>query len=347
VETKLKKLTFTPIEAKLIFNLDHPPASIQKFCWNIQAGFIQGLVDSKMIIYPPRVLVGDFMSTRIWNEYPVITSSLEFINKLIGSPQLLIKIVNNFKDEFHYLSPGQAKAIIKRKLRFSLSSGERNDLSRLRKKFEGYRIMIRTFEHLVDKKPEVDEFILPGDEDRFAIKSISKVHFKLRFVCMECGVFVEYPDTEDQIIPPEHHGKPMILNWGISLSAKEPSEGTLELSDEVAGVNELKPIDFSDDVRKQLLARTNEMITMAHALKVIGDSEEVRETAGSISDKLESIDFGEYTESEILKIVIDEGRRLIQIQKTFLLEDPSPETFTTFVRFNLKLTNLIKLSNIV
>ena len=286
------------------------------------------------------------MSTRIWSEYPVITSSLEFINTLIGTPQLLINIANNFKDDFHYLSPGQAKAIIKRKLRLSLSSGERNDLSRLRKKFDGYRKMIRSFEHLVDKKPEIDEFILPEEEGGFTLKSLSDVEFNLKFVCMECGVYAKYPDTTDPITPPEHHGKPMTLNWGISLSPKEHTEGTLEIDIE-PGDNGMESDDFTDDVKKELIARTREMKTIAHALKVTGESEEVLEVAGSIVDKLEGIDLEEDAQSSILRTVIDQGRRLIHIQKLFLLEDPSPERLSTFIKFNLKITNLNKLSNII
>ncbi len=314
-----------------------------------------------MNIYPPRLLVGDFMSTRIWSEYPVITSSLEFINKLIGSPQLLIKIADSFKDDFHYLSPGQAKAIIKRKLRFSLSSGERNDLSRLRKKFEGYRKMIRSFEHLVDKKPEIDAFILPEEEGGFTIRSISDVDFNLKFVCMKCGVYVKYPDSTDPIIPPEHHGKPMMLNWGISLSPKESTEGTLEISDDIVQESNGIAIDgfsprflddtfsrrFLDDVAKELISRTKEIITIAHAIKVTGENKELVEIAGSIVDELEGFDLENNSQSSILNTVIKQGRRLAHMQKMFLLEDPSPEKLTTFIKFNLKMTNLNKLSNII
>lgn len=219
IKTNLEEIKFTPTEAKLLFNLDNNPIDLKDFAWNISAGFIKGKIQAGIIneiivhetvIYPPRLLVSNYIESYRWHPLAIVAASLEFMNSALSSPNLLEKIMHHLDDKFEYLSLGQAKAIIKRKLEISLSQVERNDLSRLRKKFDGYQRLIDAFSDMVDKKAGLRR-PYKAAYDHSSEEYLSSVHFKLKFMCTECKTYVEFPDSAKPVIVPEHHGSPMTI----------------------------------------------------------------------------------------------------------------------------------------
>ena len=217
-KTNLEELSFTPGEIKLLFKLDNYPKDLKDFTWNIRAGFIKGKVFDEVRIFPPRLLMTEHIDTYYGHPLAMVASSLSFMNEALTSPVLLEKIKFHLYEEFDYLSLGQAKSIIKRKLKVKLNSAERNDLSRLRKKFNGYRRLIDAFADMVDKKTGKKPSHSPpliGSTENY----LSSVGYKLHFMCMECKTCIEFPDSDEPLIPPIHHGVPMVLNWGSVLSS--------------------------------------------------------------------------------------------------------------------------------
>lgn len=219
-KTNLEEISFTPGEIKLLFKLDNYPKDLKNFTWNIRAGFIRGKVFDEIRIFPPRLLMTEHIDTYYGHPLAIVASSLSFMNEALTSTLLLEKIQHHLYKEFDYLSLGQAKAIIKRKLKLRLNSAERNDLSRLRKKFDGYRRLIDSFANMVDKKTGKKPAHSPpliGSTENY----MTSVGYKLHFMCMECKTCVEFPDSDEPLIPPEHHGSPMVLNWGSVLKLED------------------------------------------------------------------------------------------------------------------------------
>lgn len=286
VKAKLGELNFKPIEVKLIFNLETPVEEISEFYWNIDAGFIKGKIKNTSIIFPPKLLISDYIDDLKYHPYSIIAATLQYIETSLTSVHLLEKLQLKLNVKFVYLSLGQAKAIIKRKLKISLTSAERNDISRLRRKFKGYQKLITAFENMVDKATDDDLGLISQYAGLATEEYISSIHSKLKFMCWECKIYKEFPLTAEPITPPMHHNKLMTLVWGSRLTTDELSEARLELQNAVEkGVDGLEKIE-------PIAVTTSEK---SEAKKIIGN----------VLEKLISIEQQPEVEKVVLELILE------------------------------------------
>ena len=355
VKTNLQDLKFTPSEAKLLFNLDNDTIELKHFSWKIRAGFVKGKISKGLIgknrvfetvIYPPKLLAADYIETYKWHSLSVVAASLEFMNFALTSPILLERVMVHLEHKFEYLSLGQAKAIIKRKLEISLSQVERNDLHRLRKKFDGYQMLIDAFSEMVDKKVGSRRLHTPANI-RSPEDSLSSAHYKMKFMCNVCKTYQEFPDSAHPVISPEHHGKPMILTWGSPLSAEEATSAYQELTAAVtkgiSGLDQIEAVTLTEEGKTEINSMRDELIDQIKDLEVMANNKELSEGADQAVNILQSIDLEVDSYKDILrKIRRETWRSLEHMQLTIILEKSSRRKLLELKRFAKKLENLTR-----
>ncbi|MCE7733954.1 MAG: hypothetical protein GPJ54_03690 [Candidatus Heimdallarchaeota archaeon] len=302
IRANISELDFSPIEAKILFNLPNPAIQLSDYIWNISASFIQGRIkdeieQSKFFIYPPKMISSKYIEDHRWHKEGVLIATLEFIESNLTSEVLLEKIQVKLHQNFEYLSLGQARAIIKRKLRQTLTSGERNDLTRLRRKIDGYQKLIGAFENMLDKKSDDTEmYFTPRNLEVRNDVFLEQIQSKLQFFCFECKISKEFPMTSEAVVHPICHSKTMTINWGTHLSPTEASEGKKELERAVkVGYEGLEKADDFRELKTSEKEEIDELITesldILIKLKEEKDLEtEINEVISDLTDVYNIID---------------------------------------------------------
>jgi len=242
----IETIKFTPLEAKALFDLDEPVASLSDFQWIINAATIEGRIDGKRIYYPPRQLTTGFLEPIKFHPKAIQGAIVGYITSKITADQFIAKLQQILYDKYNYLSQGQAETIIKRYIGMSLTSSERNNITKIRQKIESCRMMIAAFDGMLSKG-KLDSKIRNWDHYQLQqspeIADIQdQAEDSLKFFCYECQTYLSFPSSDKPVHPPIHHDTTMSLSWGGLLSAEESTATFRELKERLQNP-ELKPVN--------------------------------------------------------------------------------------------------------
>ncbi|MCY3411571.1 MAG: hypothetical protein INQ03_08080 [Candidatus Heimdallarchaeota archaeon] len=243
---RISTVEFSPIEAKLLFNLTAHPEEISNFHWDLKGNYVKGHIKEQVFVYPPKFMTQDYLSGKTWHPHAMTAAILQHIESKLGSVQMQKKMQQILFDEFEHLTMVQAKALIKRNLDIDLTSLEKNEMTMLRRTMESYEKMITALGTSMHKQ-RIGEVILdsPGpamEVDEYLNHHTDALHFK----CWECNMVQSFPDTKSPMMIPMHHNLPMSLNivpMDLPVSGKELLETKLELDEAVKkGMERLEPV---------------------------------------------------------------------------------------------------------
>lgn len=166
------------------------------------------------------MLLSNPLTNNTWHPNADVSAVLNLLFNKLGFRDTLQKLSQYLSGEFEYLSEVQARALMKRHCGITLEAGERTQLTRLRKRMEGYRRLLDTFEFRVQRSSpgrkriayEREEPLTPiPDEDEW----INSKQDQLHFMCFEC--------RETMVVSkgianfPSHHERVMTLNHNLHL----------------------------------------------------------------------------------------------------------------------------------